>query len=205
VNETQNPWTVLSQATTYENAWIRVNHHEVINPTGGSGVYGTVHFKNHAVGIVAIDEKGGVVLVGQYRFPIESYSWEIPEGGGSLTPTSILESARRELREECGIVAKCWLEILSMDLSNSVTDEQGTAFLAWDLHVATAEPEETEQLQVQQLPFWQAVERAKRGEIRDSLSVAALFRVALMALQDELPQTIAGVLRSNQRAELPEE
>jgi 8-oxo-dGTP pyrophosphatase MutT (NUDIX family) len=202
VNETRNPWTVLSQATAYENAWIRVSHHEVINPTGGPGVYGTVHFKNHAIGIVPIDEKGKVILVGQYRFPTASYSWEIPEGG-ALESTSILESAQRELREECGIVAKCWLEILSIDLSNSVTDEHGTAFLAWDLHVATAEPEETEQLQVELVPFWQAIERAKRGEIRDSLSIAALFRVALMAIQDELPKTIAGVLRSNQGADLP--
>lgn len=195
---TRNPWTVLSQATAYENAWIRVNHHEVMNPAGNPGVYGTVHFKNHAIGIVPIDEKGHVVLVGQYRFPIASYSWEIPEGGGH-PGTPILESAQRELREESGLVAGCWLEILGMDLSNSVTDERGTAFLAWDLNVATAEPDETEQLQVVRVPFWQAVERAKQGEIRDSLSIAALFRVALMALQGELPKAIAGVLRQDRR------
>lgn len=195
---TRNPWTVLSQATAYENAWIRVNHHEVTNPAGNPGVYGTVHFKNHAIGIVPIDEKGHVVLVGQYRFPIASYSWEIPEGGGH-PGTPILESAQRELREESGLVAGCWLEILDMDLSNSVTDERGTAFLAWDLNVATAEPDETEQLQVVRVPFWQAVERAKQGEIRDSLSIAALFRVALMALQGELPKAIAGVLRQDRR------
>jgi 8-oxo-dGTP pyrophosphatase MutT (NUDIX family) len=197
VEGTRNPWTVLSQATAYENAWIRVNHHEVMNPAGNPGVYGTVHFKNHAIGIVPIDEKGNVILVGQYRFPIGSYSWEIPEGGGH-TVTPILESAQRELREESGLVAGCWLEILGMDLSNSVTDERGTAFLAWDLNAATAQPEETEQLQVVRVPFWQAVERVKQGEIRDSLSITALFRVALMALQDELPKTIAGVIRSGQ-------
>lgn len=197
VDETRNPWTVLSQVTAYENAWIRVNHHEVTNPTGGPGVYGTVHFKNHAIGIVPIDEKGNVILVGQYRFPVGSYSWEIPEGGG-LTATPILESARRELHEESGLDAACWLEILGMDLSNSVTDERGTAFLAWDLNDATAQPEETEQLQVVRVPFWQAVERVKRGEIRDSLSMTALLRVALMALQNELPKPISRVLHSHQ-------
>ena len=195
MDETTNPWAVLSQAIVYENAWIRVQHQQVLNPVGGRGVYGTVHFKNHAIGIVPIDEKGNVVLVGQYRFPIGSYSWEIPEGGG-LKSVPILESAQRELLEECGLVAGCWLEILGMDLSNSVTDERGTAFLAWDLNEATAQPDETEQLEVVRVPFWQAVERVKRGEIRDSLSVAALFRVALMALQDELPKTITGLLRS---------
>ena len=194
---TKNPWAVLSQATAYENPWIRVNHHEVMNPAGNPGIYGTVHFKNHAIGVVPIDEKGNVVLVGQYRFPIGSYSWEIPEGGGHRD-TPILESAQRELREESGLVAGCWLEILGMDLSNSVTDERGTAFLAWDLKAGIAQPDETEQLQVIRVPFWQAVERVKQGEIRDSLSIAALFRVALMALQDELPKTIAGVLRSKQ-------
>lgn len=195
VDETTNPWTVLSQAIVYENAWIRVKHQEVLNPAGGPGVYGTVHFKNHAIGVVPIDKKGNVILVGQYRFPTGSYSWEIPEGGG-LKSVTILESAQRELLEECGLVAGCWLEILGMDLSNSVTDERGTTFLAWDLNEATAQPDETEQLEVVRVPFWQAVERVKRGEIRDSLSVAALFRVALMALQDELPKTITGLLRS---------
>jgi ADP-ribose pyrophosphatase len=193
LNETKNPWTVLSQAKIYENAWIRVDHHEVIKPAGGSGIYGLVHFKQHATGIVPIDALGNVVLVGQYRFPLKNYSWEIPEGGGSLT-VPILESAQRELREECGLVAGSWLEILQLDLSNSVTDERGTAFLAWDLTDTHSQPDDTEQIEVRRVPFWQAVERAKRGEIRDSLSIAALLRVAMMALQGELPGAISSVL-----------
>jgi ADP-ribose pyrophosphatase len=190
MDETKNPWTVLSRANVYENDWIRVNHHEVLSPAGGPGVYGTVHYKGHAIGVVPIDEKGNVVLVGQYRFPLGAYSWEIPEGGGPKE-IPLLESAQRELREECGLVAGNWLEILGMDLSNSVSDERGTAFLAWELSEVPAQPEETEQLQVARIPFWDAVARAKRGDIRDSISVAALFRVALMALQNELPQQIA--------------
>jgi 8-oxo-dGTP pyrophosphatase MutT (NUDIX family) len=195
MDEARNPWTVLSRASVYENAWIRVDHHEVVNPAGGPGVYGTVHFKGHAIGIVPIDEKGNVVLVGQYRFPLRSYSWEIPEGGGPAD-TPILESAQRELREECGLAAKCWVDVLGMDLSNSVTDEHGTIFLAWDLTDAPAQPEETEQIQVVRVPFREAVERVKRGEIRDSLSVAGLLRVALMAQQGELPEALAGAIRS---------
>jgi ADP-ribose diphosphatase len=190
MDDTKNPWTVLSGATVYENKWIRVDHHEVLDPSGGAGTYGTVHFKQEAVGVVPIDENGNVVLVGQYRFPLHAYSWEIPEGGGSHSAPA-LESAQRELREECGLSAKRWMEILSMDLSNSVTDERNSTFLAWELSGVPAQPDETEKLQVARVPFWEGVDRAKRGDLRDSITVGALFRVALMALQGELPEQIA--------------
>src|SRR5215469_8453312 len=192
MDETRNPWTVLSQTLVYENQWIRVDHHEVLDPSGGPGVYGTVHFKNQAIGVLPIDESGNIVLVGQYRFPLRAYSWEIPEGGGEFG-VSALDSAQRELHEECGLAAKHWQEIMWMDLSNSVSDERGTAFLAWGLFASDGKPEATERLQVARVPFWSAVGRAKRGEIRDSISVAALFRVALMALQGELPEKLAKV------------
>jgi 8-oxo-dGTP pyrophosphatase MutT (NUDIX family) len=194
MDETKNPWTVVSRETRYENDWIRVDHHEVRKPTGGPGIYGVVHFKNHALGVVPIDENGNTILVGQYRFPLGYYSWEIPQGGG-LTSKPLIESAQRELREECGVAAKQWLPILGMDLSNSVTNEQGTAFLAWDLTEGSAEPEDTEELQVLRLPFWEAVARVERGEIRDGVSVAALLRVALMALQGQLPEPLAKALQ----------
>jgi 8-oxo-dGTP pyrophosphatase MutT (NUDIX family) len=190
MDQTKNPWTVLSQEMVYENEWVRVDHHEVLGPSGGPGVYGTVHFKNQATGVVPVDEKGNVILVGQYRFPLRAYSWEIPEGGGAHAATA-LESAQRELREECGLAAKSWREIVAMDLSNSVSDERSTVFLAWDLSEVGAQPDDTEILQVARVNFWDAVRRAKRGEIRDAMSVAALLRVALMALQNELPEEIA--------------
>jgi 8-oxo-dGTP pyrophosphatase MutT (NUDIX family) len=190
MDEAKNPWTILSREMVYENEWIRVDHHEVLDPSGGPGVYGTVHFKFQATGVVPIDENGNVVLVGQYRFPLQAYSWEIPEGGGSHSVPA-LESAQRELREECGLTAACWNKLLVMDLSNSVSDEGSTAFLAWDLSEIPAQPDETEKLQIARVPFWDAVDRAKRGEIRDAMSVAALLRVALMALQGELPEEIS--------------
>ena len=189
MDETQNPWKVLSRNSVYENQWIRVDHHEVLGPSGKPGIYGTVHFKNQAVGIVPLDENGNVVLVGQYRFPLNAYSWEIPEGGGSLAHTP-LESAQRELREECGLAAGKWMELVEMDLSNSVSDERGTAFLAWELSEIPAAPDEHEQLQIRRVPFWDAVELVKRGAIRDSITVGALLRMALMAKQGELPPAV---------------
>ena len=194
MNEGKNPWTVLSKTAAYENPWIRVDHHEVLNPAGGPGIYGVVHFKSHATGVVPIDENGNVILVGQYRFPLNAYSWEIPEGG-SRENVSVLHSAQRELLEECGLTAKNWLEIQQTDLSNSVSDERGTVFLAWDLEQLQAEPELTEEIQVSRVPFWDAVSRVKDGKIRDGMSVAGLLRVALMALQGELPADVASRLR----------
>jgi ADP-ribose diphosphatase len=190
MDETKNPWTVQSRATVYENEWVRVDHHEVLGPSGGPGIYGTVHFKQQATGVVPIDESGNVILVGQYRFPLRAYSWEIPEGGGAHEVPA-LESAQRELGEECGVAALRWTEILSMDLSNSVSDERSTVFLAWELSETHAQPDETEKLQIARVPFWEAIDRVKRGEIRDAISVAALLRVALLALQGELPEQIA--------------
>ena len=193
MDETKNPWTAISRAVAYENPWIRVDHHEVLSPAGNPTIYGTLHIKNLATGVVPIDENGNVILVGQYRFPLGAYSWEIPEGGG---PRDIppLETVQRELREECGVVARNWLEILGLDLSNSVSDEGGAVFLAWDLSEVPAQPEETEQLQIARVPFWEVVARVKRGEIRDSITVAALLLVALMALQDELPPQVAKLI-----------
>jgi 8-oxo-dGTP pyrophosphatase MutT (NUDIX family) len=189
MDETQNPWKVLSRNSVYENQWIRVDHHEVLGPSGKPGIYATVHFKNLAVGVVPLDIEGRVVLVGQYRFPLHAYSWEIPEGGGSHENTP-LESAQRELREECGLAAGKWLELIEMDLSNSVSDERSTAFLAWELSETPAEPDEHEQLQIRRVPFWDAVELVKRGAIRDSITISALLRMALMAKQGELPPAV---------------
>lgn len=170
-----NPWITKNICQVYDNPWIAVTHREVVNPAGGDGIYGVVHFKNLAIGIVPLDEEGNTWLVGQYRYTLGRYSWEIPEGGG---PVGIppLESAKRELLEETGIEAQVWTELLEMHLSNSVTDESGIAFVAQRLRFGTAHPEETEQLQVRRLPFSQAVEMVLAGEITDALSMAALLK-----------------------------
>src|ERR1700742_2993 len=119
MDETHNPWTVLSERNAYDNKWIGVTEYQVINPGGGKGIYGKVHFKNLAVGVIPIDHEGNTWLVGQYRFTLSAYSWEIPEGGGDPA-VSPLESAQRELREETGLTAKEWTLIQEMHLSNSV-------------------------------------------------------------------------------------
>ena len=170
-----NPWKTLSEKTAYENNWIRLSHREVLNPAGGPGIYGVVHFKNTAVGIVPLDADYNTWLVGQYRYTLDRYTWEIPEGGG-LLGSSVLEAAQRELLEETGIRAARWIPLLELHTSNSVTNEYGVAFVAQELSFGEAEPEDTEQLQIRKLPFGEAVEMVLRGDITDALSMISLLK-----------------------------
>jgi 8-oxo-dGTP pyrophosphatase MutT (NUDIX family) len=174
----QNPWKTLSTREVYSNQWILVEEHQVINPSGGAGIYGKVHFKNKAIGIVPLDEHDNTWLVGQYRYTLNDYSWEIPEGGGPLNSDPLL-SAQRELKEETGITAKHWQLIMRFHTSNSVTDEEGFIFLAEGLEYGANELEETEaDLVVKKLPFSEALAMVMSGEITDSLSVAGILKVA---------------------------
>src|SRR5688500_4942517 len=134
-----NPWKILSSNDVYDNSWVTVTEFKVINPSGGRGIYGQVHFKNIAIGIIVLDERLNTWLVGQYRFPVDHYSWEIPEGGSPLDEDP-LEGAKRELLEETGLAAKSWEKILEMELSNSVSDEKAIIYLAWDLEQHHADP-----------------------------------------------------------------
>lgn len=171
-----NPWTIKGSRTVYDNKWIGVTEYDVLNPSGGEGIYGKVHFKNLAIGVIPLDEDGNTWLVGQYRFPIEAYSWEIPEGGGDPAVSPVI-SAARELEEETGLRAAKWQEILKLHLSNSVSDEVAYIFLARDLTQHAARPEDTEELIIRQLPFAEAFQMVMRGEITDSMSVAGILKL----------------------------
>jgi len=174
-----NPWKVLSSTEVYDNPWIGVTEYAVINPAGGQGIYGKVHFKNLAIGIVVLDERLNTCLVGQHRFPLDEYSWEIPEGGCPLGMDP-LEGAMRELQEETGLVAHSWDKLMEMHLSNSVSDEHAIVYLAWDVEQKAAAPEETELLELKRLPFEDAYKMVEAGEITDAISVAAILKVKLM-------------------------
>jgi 8-oxo-dGTP pyrophosphatase MutT (NUDIX family) len=176
----KNPWQMLSSKEIYDNKWIRVEEHQVINPGGGTGIYGKVHFKNKAIGIIAIDKQDNIWLVGQYRYTLNAYSWEIPEGGCPLG-TDPLNSAKRELKEETGITANQWTLLMRFHTSNSVTDEEGFIFFAEGLEFGKNELEQSEaDLVVKKLPFTEALQMVLQGEITDSMSVAGILRVALL-------------------------
>lgn len=185
MSTTDNPWKILGEKKVYDNPWIAVTEYDVINPAGGKGIYGKVHFKNLAIGILPLDEDLNTYLVGQFRFTVNAYSWEIPEGGGP-EGTPALAAAQRELLEETGLVAGEWTKILDIHLSNSVSDEFGQVFLARQLAQHDADPEETEKLQVRKLPFAELYDMVEKGMITDSLTIVAVQKVKLMLLEGKL-------------------
>ena len=173
-------WTELSRTKVYENPWIKVTESQVLNPNGGEGIYGVVHFKNLAIGVIAVDEENHTWLVGQDRFPFDGkYTWEIVEGGGPVNEDPV-ESAKRELLEEVGLKAENWELIQEMDLSNSATTERALIYYATGITHHQAQPDETEQLQVKRIPLNEAYRMVLDGEIIDSLSVAGLLRLKIM-------------------------
>ena len=175
----QNPWRRVSRRAAYQNQWLDVFHDDVIRPDGKPGIYGVVHFKNLAIGVVPLDEAtDSVLMVGQHRYPMGHYSWEIPEGGGPMDEEPEA-AARRELVEETGYHGGTWREICRAELSNSVTDEVTILFLATNLEAGPASPEGTEQLQVRWVPFTEAMAMIGRGEIADAMTILALQAVAL--------------------------
>ena len=175
----KNTWKKLSTQVVYENPWIEVEHHEVLNPSGGNGIYGQVNFKNIAIGIIPVDNELNTWLVGQFRFPIEEYSWEIPEGGCPMGE-DILEAAKRELKEETGFSAEKYTMIAKIHTSNSVCREVGYIFLAENLTQGDSEPEETEDLQIKKVSLKEAFDLVMNNQITDSLSVAGIMKVAIL-------------------------
>lgn len=170
-------WKKLGSRVVFENPWMRVFEDEVVNPGGGRNRYGWVHFRNRAVAIVALDEEGNTWLVGQDRYTLGEYSWELPMGGAPLAEEP-LAAARRELQEETGLTAQRWTEIMRLHPSNSITDEFGIVYLARELTAGEPEFEETEDLAIRKLPLAEALAMVERGEITDAMSVAALLFVA---------------------------
>lgn len=179
-----NPWKTYTQTTVYDNPWISVEHHDVRTPAGTPGIYGKVHFKNRAIGIVPLDDTGHIWLVGQYRYALNEYSWEIPEGGAPFGESALV-AAQRELQEETGITATRWDELIAFTTSNSVTDERGMAFLARHLSFGENDLEDTEDITVVRLPFARAIELIFEGVITDSLSIMALLAAKAFLEKEE--------------------
>ena len=177
LNPKANPWQTHSSTLKYTNPWIDVRHHEVTTPGGSPGIYGKVHFKNIAVGVIPLDKNNNTWIVGQYRYTLDQYSWEIPEGGCPMGEEP-LEAIKRELKEETGLTAHIWEQIMTLHTSNSVTDEVAYLFVARDLKVGMAQPEDAEQLKVRKLPFSELIEMVHKGKVTDAMSVAAVLKLA---------------------------
>lgn len=168
-------WKRLASRTVFENPWFEVREDRVINPGGGENLYGHVRFKNRAVAILPLAQDGTTWLVGQDRFTLDQYSWELPMGGAPLEEAP-LDAAMRELKEETGLTAGEWQEYMRLHTSNSVTDEVGIVYIARDLDEGSPDFEETENIDIRRLPLAEAIAMADRGDITDAISVAALLK-----------------------------
>ena len=172
------PWQKHSSRKIYDNPWISVTEDRVTNPGGGENQYGVVHFKNIAVAIVPLDDAGNTWLVGQDRYTLGQYSWELPMGGAPRSEEPI-EAARRELKEETGLTASSWTELMRLHTSNSITDEEGIVYVASELQEGETDFDETEDIEVRKMPLGDAIAMVMRGEITDAISVAALLRISI--------------------------
>ena len=186
------PWGRGPERTVYENPWIRVSHHEAVAPTGRPAEYGLISFKNLAIAVLPLHEDGSVTVVGQNRFAMADYSWEIPEGGSPLGEDP-LAGAKRELAEETGLIAAEWRKVLRLQLSNSVTDERAVGYLALGLSPGDTghAPDDSEDLRLARVPFRELLAAALDGHIEDALTVAMLLRAYHMAREGELPDGLA--------------
>lgn len=171
-------WVRESSECVYENPWIQVFHEQVKRPDGSPGIYGRVHFRGTAVGVVPVDEQGNTWLVKQSRYTLDQYTWEIPEGGAPEGEDTQL-CAGRELEEEVGLKAERLTELLRVHTSNSVTDEAGVIYLAEGLSAGQQNLEASEDIEVMKLPLQEAVQMVLRGEITDAMSVSALLFLAV--------------------------
>jgi 8-oxo-dGTP pyrophosphatase MutT (NUDIX family) len=183
-------WRTNGGQLVHRNRWITVEQHEAIAPTGAPADYGVVRFANHAIAVLPLHDDGSTVLVGQHRFPLANYAWEIPEGGGPKDEPP-LDAARRELREETGLLAADWRLVLEAEMSNSVTDEIAFGFIALGLTSTDAAPDDTEALTLRRVPFAEALDLALNGVIRDVLTVAMLLRAYHMARESQLPPSLS--------------
>lgn len=174
----KQPWITLQKKVVYDNPWIHVEEHNVINPGGQPAIYGVVQFKNYALGVIPIDENDNVYLIGQHRYPFNEYTWEIPEGGGNKDQDP-LENIKRELREEAGLIAADWTLLQEIHVSNSVSDEYGYIYLAQNLTPCAPDPDADEDLTILKIPFAQAYQMLEEGKIKDSLTVIALLKAKI--------------------------
>ncbi len=189
----RGPLTILRDRPVFGNPWILAVDYHVATPAGREFTYTIVHFRRWATGVVPLHDDGTVTLVGQHRFALDLYSWEIPEGGADEDEQPI-DAAKRELAEEAGLAGAEWREILQMHLSNSVTDEHAYVYLATGLTAVEAQPDDTEEITVKRVPFAEALGMVNAGEITDSITVAALLKISHMAAMGELPGALNDLL-----------
>jgi 8-oxo-dGDP phosphatase len=179
-----NPWKTLASRIAYQNAWLRLREDTVIRPDGQQGIYGVVEIRP-SVGIVALNSGDEIALVGQWRYPLSRYTWEIPRGGSKEGESDLLAVAQRELREEAGLEARVWQRLGAVDLNNGVTTDIEHLFLANGVVQTEADLDPEEEIELRWVPFAESVQMALSGEISEVCSVAAILMAARIVSPSE--------------------
>jgi 8-oxo-dGTP pyrophosphatase MutT (NUDIX family) len=192
------PWSDHGERLLFENPWLRLTEHKATAPTGVPADYVVMRPAALAVGVLPLHGDGTVTLVGQHRFALTTWSWEMPEGGAHPHEDP-QTAAARELAEEAGLAARDWREVLRLDMSNSVTDERAVAFLAWNLDPVPCAPDPTEAFRVARVPFLSLIEAIAAGQVRDAFTVATALRAHHMAMTAQLPGWLTHVMLERPR------
>ncbi|HEV2083221.1 MAG TPA: NUDIX hydrolase [Brevundimonas sp.] len=192
------PWKDHGERLIFENPWMRLTEHAATAPTGAAADYVVMRPTALATGVLPLHGDGTVTLVGQHRFVLTTWSWEMPEGG-ARPGEDPQAAAARELAEEAGLSARTWREVLRMDMSNSVTDEQAVAFLAWELDPVPTSPDPTEAFRVVRVPFLDLIDAVAAGQVRDAFTVATALRAHHMAVTSQLPGWLSHVMLGRPR------
>ena len=186
-------WRSDGEETLFQNPWLRLTRHPATAPTGAAADYVVMRPTNVGTGVLPIHDDGTVTLVGQQRFALANYSWEMPEGGAPMDEDPF-DGVRRELAEEAGLEAEHWRPALTMELSNSITDEIAMTWLAWGLSPVPTDPDPTEIITVVRVPFVDLLDEIGRGTIRDAMTVATAYKAYHMAMTGQLPPALARAL-----------
>ena len=186
-------WTSHGDAVVFQNPWMTITRHPATAPTGMAADYVVMRPKNVGAGVLPLHDDGTVTLIGQHRFTLMRYSWEMPEGGAPMDEDPF-DAVRRELAEEAGLAAAHWLPALDVDLSNSITDERAMTWVAWGLTPVPTDPDPTEVLVEARVPFGDLMDEIARGAVRDSLTVATAYRAYHMAREGALPPALAAAM-----------
>ena len=184
------PWRSDGETVIFDNPWMRLTRHPATAPTGLDADYVVMRPRNLSVGVLPVHDDGTVTLVGQQRFALMNWSWEMPEGGAPFDEDP-LAGARRELAEEAGLEAAHWREALKTEMSNSITDERAMAWIAWGLGPVPVAPDPTEVIHIARVPFGDLLREIGRGSVRDMFTVATTLRAYHMAREGELPPELA--------------
>lgn len=183
-------WVSHGESVMIDTPWMRVTRHPAVAPTGMAADYVVMRPKNVGTGVLPLHDDGTVVLVGQHRFTLMRYSWEMPEGGAPMDEDPF-DAVRRELAEEAGLRADHWRAALDMDLSNSITDERAMTWVAWGLSPVPVDPDPTEVIVAVRVPFRDLLAEIERGAVRDSMTVATAYKAYHMAREGDLPAALA--------------